>query len=46
MEVVRLSRDELEAFRQQTLAVYGKWDEKIGIDLVGSVQKIVQGGKY
>jgi tripartite ATP-independent transporter DctP family solute receptor len=46
MEVVRLSRDELEAFRQQTRAVYGKWDEKIGIDLVGSVERIVQGGKY
>jgi TRAP-type transport system periplasmic protein len=46
MEVVRLSRDELEAFRQQTRAVYGKWDQKIGIDLVGSVERIVQGGKY
>jgi len=46
MEVVRLSRDELEAFRQQTRAVYGKWAEKIGIDLVGSVERIVQGGKY
>jgi TRAP-type C4-dicarboxylate transport system substrate-binding protein len=46
MEVVRLSRDELEAFRQQTRAISGKWDEKIGIDLVGSVQRIVQGGKY
>ena len=36
MEVVRLSADELEAFRQQTRVVYGKWAEKIGIDLVGS----------
>ena len=46
MEVVRLSRDELEAFRQQTRGVYGKWDEKIGTDLVGGVERIVQGGKY
>jgi TRAP-type transport system periplasmic protein len=46
MEVVRLSRDELEAFRQQTNVVYGKWAEKIGSDLVGSVQRIVQSGKY
>jgi len=40
MEVVRLSRDELEAFRQQTPAVHGKWDQKIGIDLVGSVSAL------
>jgi tripartite ATP-independent transporter DctP family solute receptor len=46
MEVVRLSRDELEAFRQQTRVVYGKWAEKIGIDLVGSAERIVQSGKY
>jgi TRAP-type transport system periplasmic protein len=46
MEVVRLSAVELEAFRQQTRAVYDKWAEKIGIDLVGSVERIVQGGKY
>jgi tripartite ATP-independent transporter DctP family solute receptor len=46
MDVVRLSQDELQAFRQQTRAVYGKWGEKIGIDLVGSVERIVQGGKY
>jgi tripartite ATP-independent transporter DctP family solute receptor len=46
MEVVRLSRDDLEAFRQQTRPVYGKWAEKIGIDLVGSAERIVQSGKY
>jgi len=46
MEVVRLSRDELEAFRQQTHVVHGKWAEKIGSDLVGSVERIVQSGKY
>ena len=46
MEVVRLSRDELEAFRQQTRVVYIKWAEKIGGDLVGSAERIVQSGKY
>ena len=46
MEVVRLSAVELDAFRQQTRVVYGKWAEKIGIDLVGSVERIVQSGKY
>jgi TRAP-type C4-dicarboxylate transport system substrate-binding protein len=46
MEVVRLSGDELEAFRQQTRVVYGKWAEKIGIDLVGTAERIVQSGKY
>jgi len=46
MEVVRLSRDELEAFHQRTHVVYGEWAEKIGIDLVNSVERIVQGGKY
>jgi tripartite ATP-independent transporter DctP family solute receptor len=46
MEVVRLSADELEAFRQQTRVVYGKWAEKIGIDLVGNAERIVQRGKY
>jgi predicted homoserine dehydrogenase-like protein len=46
MEVVRLSAVELEAFRQQTRVVYGKWAEKIGIDLVGSADRIVQSGKY
>lgn len=46
MDVVRPSRDELEAFRQQTNVVYGKWAEKIGNDLVGSVERIVQSGKY
>jgi TRAP-type transport system periplasmic protein len=46
MEVARLSRDELEGFRQQTHVVYAKWAEKIGVDLVGSVERIVQSGKY
>jgi tripartite ATP-independent transporter DctP family solute receptor len=46
MEVARLSADDLEAFRQQTRVVYGKWAEKIGIDLVGSAERIVQSGKY
>jgi hypothetical protein len=46
MEVVHLSAVELEAFRQQTRVVYGYWAEKIGIDLVGNVERIVQSGKY
>ena len=46
MDVVRLSAGDLQAFRQQTRVVYGKWAEKIGIDLVGSAERIVQSGKY
>jgi hypothetical protein len=46
MEVVRLSSVELEAFRQQTRVICGKWAEKIGLDLVGSAERIVGSGKY
>jgi tripartite ATP-independent transporter DctP family solute receptor len=45
MEVVRPSPVELEAFRHQTRVVYGKWAETIGIELVGSVERIVESGK-
>jgi TRAP-type transport system periplasmic protein len=45
MEVVRLSPFELEAFRRQTRAVYGKWAGEIGMDLVGGTERIVQGAK-
>ena len=44
MEVVRLSLDELEAFRQQTRAVYGKWDEKIGIDQSAASRELCRAG--
>jgi tripartite ATP-independent transporter DctP family solute receptor len=45
MEVVRPSPMELEAFRQQTRAVYGKWAQEIGRDLVSNAERIVQGAK-
>jgi tripartite ATP-independent transporter DctP family solute receptor len=41
MEVVRPSPMELEAFRQQTRAVYGKWAQEIGRDLVSNAERIV-----
>ena len=44
MEVVRLSAVELEAFRQQTRVVYGKWAEKIGNELVRGAERIVGNG--
>jgi TRAP-type transport system periplasmic protein len=42
MEVVSLSPVELEAFRRQTRSVYDKWAEKIGVELVRSVENIVR----
>jgi TRAP-type transport system periplasmic protein len=46
MEVVRPTPAELEAFRHQTRDVYRKWAEKIGIELVSSVEKVVESGKW
>ena len=46
MEVVRPSPVELEAFRHQTRDVYGKWAEKIGKELVGSAEKVIESGKW
>jgi tripartite ATP-independent transporter DctP family solute receptor len=46
MEAVSPSPDELEAFRHQTRDVYGKWAKKVGIELVGSVEKVIEEGKW
>jgi len=46
MEVVRPSQVELEVFRSQTRDVYSKWAEKIGKELVGGVEKVVESGKW
>ena len=46
MEVVRPSQVELEVFRSQTRDVYSKWAEKIGRELVGGVEKVVESGKW
>jgi hypothetical protein len=32
---------ELDAFRRQTRSVYDKWTKEIGMDLVGTAEKIV-----
>jgi len=45
MEVTSPSPIELEAFRRRTRLVYDRWAEKIGTELVGSVEKIVQDSK-
>jgi len=45
MEVTDPSASELDAFRRRTRPVYDKWAEKIGRDLVKSVEKIVQDSK-
>jgi tripartite ATP-independent transporter DctP family solute receptor len=45
MEVVRPSPVEFEEFRHKTRAVYGKWAEEIGKELVGSVERIVESVK-
>jgi tripartite ATP-independent transporter DctP family solute receptor len=41
MEVVRLSAVERDAFRRQTRSVYDKWAKEIGMDLLGSAERIV-----
>jgi hypothetical protein len=46
MEMVRPTPAELEAFRHQTRDVYRKWAEKIGIELVSSVEKVIESGKW
>ena len=45
MEVVRPSRDELEAFRNKTRPVYAKWAGEIGAELVRSAETIVASSK-
>jgi len=45
MEVNNPLPNELDAFRRRTRPVYDKWAEKIGTELVGSVEKIVQDSK-
>jgi TRAP-type transport system periplasmic protein len=45
MEVARPSAIELDAFRRQTRSVYDKWTNEVGMDLVGSAEKIVNRGK-
>jgi methyl coenzyme M reductase subunit C-like uncharacterized protein (methanogenesis marker protein 7) len=45
MEVTSPSPIELEAFRRRTRLVYDRWAEKIGTELVSSVEKIVQDSK-
>jgi TRAP-type transport system periplasmic protein len=45
MEVTHSSPTELEAFRRRTRPVYDKWAEKVGIELVKSVEKIVLASK-
>jgi tripartite ATP-independent transporter DctP family solute receptor len=39
VQIVRLSPDELKAFRDATRAVYAKWKDRIGADLVASAEK-------
>jgi tripartite ATP-independent transporter DctP family solute receptor len=45
MEVVRPSAIELDAFRRQTRSVYNKWANEVGLDLVGSAERILNRGK-
>jgi TRAP-type C4-dicarboxylate transport system substrate-binding protein len=45
MEVTSPSSIELEAFRRRTRPVCDRWGEKIGTELVSSVEKIVQDSK-
>ncbi len=45
MEVTNPLPNELDAFRRRTRPVYDKWAEKIGTELVNSVEKIVQDSK-
>jgi hypothetical protein len=41
MEVVRPSQIELDAFRHRTRSVYDRWTNEIGMDLVGSAERLV-----
>jgi hypothetical protein len=45
MEVTSPSPIEIEALRRRTRLVYDKWAEKIGTELVSSVEKIVHDSK-
>jgi TRAP-type C4-dicarboxylate transport system substrate-binding protein len=45
MEVVHPSPTELDAFRRRTGPVYDKWAERIGSELVRSVEKVVRDSK-
>lgn len=42
MEVVVLTPEEVEAFRQATLPVYRKWKQEIGRTLVEAAEKVIQ----
>ena len=41
MEVIRPSPIELDAFRRRTRSVYDKWASDIGMDLVGTAERLV-----
>lgn len=45
MDEVHLSSSVLKAFRDRTHAVYAKWSEEIGIDLVHATEKIIEGSR-
>jgi len=45
MDEVRLSPAELKAFQAKTQPVYARWTEEIGIELVRSAEKIIDGSK-
>ncbi len=45
MEMVKLSQREVKAFRDKTRAVYDKWTQEIGIELVRGAEKIVESTK-
>jgi hypothetical protein len=40
MEVIRLSPADVDAFREKSRAVYAKWAEEIGLELVRSDERI------
>jgi len=42
MEVVRLSPDDLQRFRQRVRPVYEKWASEIGVELVRRAERIVE----
>ena len=45
MQVARPSPIELDAFRHRTRDVYAKWAREIGMNLAGSVERIVESSK-
>jgi TRAP-type transport system periplasmic protein len=45
MEMVELSSSEVKAFHDKTRPVYNRWTSEIGIELVRSAEKIVEGTK-